>query len=265
MAVIVLVSGSGSPGVTTAAVGLALSWPRPCLLVDADPSGSRAILAGYFRGADIGVQATLVDLAVANRQGTLVEDLPRALVRLEESQVSFLCGPLRHTQARSLDALWDPLSGLFRGLERTGQDVIVDAGRLGLDGSPLKLFTTADLAVLVTRSTLPALVSASSWAPTLREVFDRAGGADSLGALVIGPGDPYGPREVTKVLDMKVVSAIADDPVSAAVFSRGAASPRRFDSSPLLRSLRAATHSITGAINHARASLDLPTAERVSP
>ena len=38
MAVIVLVSASGSPGVTTAAVGLALSWPRPVLLVEADPT-----------------------------------------------------------------------------------------------------------------------------------------------------------------------------------------------------------------------------------
>ena len=34
MAVICLTSASGSPGVTTTAVGLALCWPRPVLLVE---------------------------------------------------------------------------------------------------------------------------------------------------------------------------------------------------------------------------------------
>ena len=37
MSLIVLTSASGSPGVTTTALGLALGWPRPALLVDADP------------------------------------------------------------------------------------------------------------------------------------------------------------------------------------------------------------------------------------
>ena len=39
MAVIALASASGSPGVTTTALGLALLWPRPVLLVEADPTG----------------------------------------------------------------------------------------------------------------------------------------------------------------------------------------------------------------------------------
>ena len=37
MAIIVLTSVGASPGVTTTALGLALQWPRECLLVDADP------------------------------------------------------------------------------------------------------------------------------------------------------------------------------------------------------------------------------------
>ena len=51
MALIVLTSAAGSPGVTTTAVGLALTWPRPVLLVEADPTGGSAVLAGYFRAA----------------------------------------------------------------------------------------------------------------------------------------------------------------------------------------------------------------------
>ena len=50
MAVIALTSASGSPGVTTTALGLALLWPRPVLLVEADPTGGSGLLAGYFRG-----------------------------------------------------------------------------------------------------------------------------------------------------------------------------------------------------------------------
>ena len=50
MAVVALASASGSPGVTTTALGLALLWPRPVLLVEADPTGGSGLLAGYFRG-----------------------------------------------------------------------------------------------------------------------------------------------------------------------------------------------------------------------
>ncbi|HEY9562625.1 MAG TPA: hypothetical protein VIR30_02545, partial [Nocardioides sp.] len=50
MAVIALCSASGSPGVTTTALGMALLWPRPVLLIEADATGGSGILAGYFRG-----------------------------------------------------------------------------------------------------------------------------------------------------------------------------------------------------------------------
>ena len=36
MTITVLTSASGSPGVTTTALGLTLQWPDSCLLVDGD-------------------------------------------------------------------------------------------------------------------------------------------------------------------------------------------------------------------------------------
>ena len=51
MALIVLASAWGSPGVTTTALGLTFNWPRPVLLVEADPTGASGVFAGYFRGA----------------------------------------------------------------------------------------------------------------------------------------------------------------------------------------------------------------------
>ena len=202
MALIVLTSANGSPGVTSSALGLAMAWPRPSILVDADPTGSRAIPAGYFRGGQLPSEGSIVDLALAHRQGSLVEELPRLLMRIPNTHIQLLNGPVRHNQARALDSLWEPLAGAFKNLERNGQDVIVDAGRLGLEGSPYKLLAAADLALLVTRSTVPALVGAASWAPTLRDTFTRSGAATSLGALVVGPGMPFTAGEVSKTLQM---------------------------------------------------------------
>ena len=65
MAVIALCSASGSPGVTTTAVALAWNWPRPVMLVEADPVGGSAILAGTFQGMRE-YRSGLVELATTN-------------------------------------------------------------------------------------------------------------------------------------------------------------------------------------------------------
>jgi hypothetical protein len=262
VALIVLMSASGSPGVTSTALGLAMTWPRPTILVDADPTGSRAIAAGYFRGGQLPTDATIVDLALAQQQGTLSADLPAALMRIPDTQVQLLGGPLHHQQAQGLDSLWQPLAVALKDLERTGQDVIVDVGRLGLQGSPMGLIAAADVALLTTRSTLPALVAASSWAETLRDVFSRVGALSSLGTMIVGPGRPYRPVEAAKVLQIPVVSTVAWDPTSAEVFSVGAQPPRRFTSGDLSRSLRTAGESIRVVLQQTRAALALVPAGR---
>ncbi|MFD6137095.1 hypothetical protein [Isoptericola sp. NPDC056618] len=257
MALIVLTSANGSPGVTTSALALALSWPRPVVLVDADPTGARAVPAGYFGGAQMPTDTTVVDLAVSHRHGTLAEDLPRALMSFPDSQVQYLAGAMNHQQSRALDELWEPLSAVFRSLEGNGQDVIVDAGRLGLVGSPTKLLTQADLALLTTHSSLPALVAASSWAQSLRDAFTGVGAIESLGALVVGPGRPYGGGEVAKVLRVPVVAGLDWDPASAEVYALGAKRPKKFSSSGLNKSVRAAVQSIGSSVARSRQQLAL--------
>jgi len=254
MALIVLTSASGSPGVTTSALGLALSWPRPCLLVEADPTGGSGILAGYFHG-DVAHMGGLMDLALAHREGTLAEAIARATMPIPHTAVQFLPGIRGHWQARSMVPVWEPLSGALQALERNGQDVIVDAGRLGLAGCPEPLIYAADLALLVTRSTLPSLAGARSWAQTLRSGFEQAGALSSLGVLLVGAGEPYGSREVSKVLQIPVTASLPIDLDAAAVFSRGAGPPRRFESSQLVRGLRAAGSAIQSVVNTNRASL----------
>ena len=257
MALIAVTSAHGSPGTTTSALGLALAWPRPVVLVDADPTGARFIPAGYLRGADLPTTRTVVDLAISLRNGTVDEDLPRSVFTLPGSQVQYLPGALNHQQAPALDGLWAPLAETFKSLERNGQDVIVDVGRLGLAGSPYPLLAAADLALLAVRSSLTALVAATSWAPTLRSTFEHDGARDALGAIVIGENRPYGSGEVAKVLALPVIARLAWDPDTAAVYSEGEQPARKFAASPLNKSLVAAVAAIRSTLTAGREELGL--------
>ena len=220
MAVIALASASGSPGVTTTALGMALLWPRPVLLVEADPTGGSGLLAGYFRGTTEYV-AGMIELALTSTSvGDALADVARPI---EGTQVSYIAGTRSHTQAGALRDLWPPLAEALADLESTGQDVIVDAGRLGLAGSPEPLLDAADLALLVSRTTLPALSALRSWAESMqRPALDW----HQAGVLLVGEGQPYSAREVSASSSLPVVASLADDPESAAVFSRGAQPPR---------------------------------------
>jgi hypothetical protein len=220
MALIVLASASGSPGVTTTALGIALVWHRPVVLVDADPVGGSALLAGYFQGT-VSDDDAMVNLVLARRDGRLAEVLPRTMIGIPNTYVSLLPGPKSHAQAGSLSELWSALAYELRTLEQTGQDVIVDAGRLGMVHSPHGLIRAADLAVLVSRTDLPALAAARQWAGQWTEASRDGTGAASVANLLVGVGRPYDASEVVKVLGIPVLGSLAWDARSARVFSEG--------------------------------------------
>lgn len=248
MAVIALCSASGSPGVTTTAVALSLNWPRPVLLVEADPTGGSGVLAGFLRGTaeyDCGlIEVALSPLGVA--------DALRDVVRPLAPTVSFVAGVRGHAQAGALRDLWEPLSAALADLESNGQDVIVDAGRLGLSGSPTPLLDDADLTVLLTRTTLPALAAARSWAAAAR---NPGTGWRHPGVLLIGEGRPYRASEVSKVLDLPVVTNLPDDSEAAAVYHRGDTPPRHFETGAYARSIGAAIQSLQAHVARGRNSL----------
>lgn len=249
MAVVALTSASGSPGVTTTALGMALLWPRPVLLVEADPTGGSGLLAGYFRGTTEYVSG-MIELALTS---TSVSDALADVARpIEGTQVSYVAGTRSHTQAGALRDLWPLLAEALADLESTGQDVIVDAGRLGLAGSPETLLDVADMVLLVSRTTLPALSALRSWAESMRR---PALELHQSGVLLVGEGQPYSAREVSTVVNLSVVASLADDPESAAVFFRGATPPRKFETGALPRSLHAAIAAIHSAIARRRTEL----------
>jgi hypothetical protein len=248
MAILCLTSASGSPGVTTTAVGMAFSWPRPVLLVEADPTGGSGVLAGFLRGTTP-YDAGLIELALSPL-GTA--DALRDVVRPLSPNVSLVTGIRSHAQATALRDVWDPLAAALRDLDDNGQDVIVDAGRLGLMGSPTPLLDAADAALLVTRATLPTISAARSWAETVRQ---PGIGWRHPGLLLVAEGQPYRSTEVAKVLGMPVVADLPDDPAAAAVYHRGAAPPKHFETSPYVRALQAAVQSVQAHVARGRLAL----------
>jgi hypothetical protein len=262
MAVIALTSGGRAPGVTTCAVAMTLSWPRPCLLVEADVSGSSSILAGLL-GGSVPHDRGVVDLAVAQRRGSFstssVYDAAIAIPRYEHARL--IAGLASPAQAATVAGVWEPLAVELRGLERSGADVIVDAGRLGAQHPPMALLRAADAVVLVTGSTIPSVSAARSWAGILRDDLAAHGaGPDVLTGLVVGEGRPYPTREVGTVVGVPVVATIEWAPATAEAFSLGpnGASPgggRKLDGSRLMRSIHSANLAVQDMIVRRRARL----------
>lgn len=248
MAVICLTSASGSPGATTTAVGLAFCWPRPVLLVEADPTGGSGILAGFLKGTTP-YDAGLVELALSP---LTTADALRDVIRPLSPNVSLVAGTRTHAQAAALRDVWEPLGLALRELGSSGQDVLVDGGRLGLAGSPRQLLESADATLLVTRANLPSISAARSWAETVRQ---SGTGWNHPGLLLIGEGQPYRDTEVSKVLGMPVVADLPDDPAAAAVYHRGTPPPRHFETGPYVRGLQAAALSVQAHVERGRFAL----------
>jgi hypothetical protein len=254
MAVIALTSGGRAPGVTTSAVAMALSWERPCLLVEADVSGSSSILAGLL-GGNVSHDCGVVDLAVAQRRGNFSTDrvfeATTPIPRYEHARL--IAGLASPAQAATVASMWEPLAVELRALERSGIDVIVDAGRLGAQHPPTALLRAADAVLLVTGSTIPSVAAARAWAGLLRDELTAQGaGPDVLAGLVAGEGRPYASREVGAVVGLPVVATIAWAPDTAEAFSLGADAGRKLDGSRLVRSVRGANLAVRDMIARRR-------------
>jgi hypothetical protein len=252
MAILLLTSTSGSPGVTTLAVGLALTWPRPILLADCDPGAHQAILAGYLGGCSAGGKG-LLRVAEAHRdrrplrEAVLDQTLP--LSAEAESRRLFLPGFAKPGSATHFSGVWEDLADAFDRLGEVDIDVIIDSGRLAAQGPPAALLERSALTLVVVTSTLRSIMSARVHLPVLRE-HPRLTSTDRshLGLIVVGEGQPYGRAEIAKALDVPVITSIAYDPKAAAHLSDSRPRQRRFDSSPLIRSIRDAASQLSNIL-----------------
>ena len=257
MAVLVLTSCSGSPGVTTLAVALALTWPRPVLLVDADPGASQAVLAGYLTGRSAGGKG-LLRVAEAHRDRRdlreAVVDQCLTLAETDGDRRLFLPGFTRPGSAGHFAGVWEDLADAFDRLGDVDLDVVVDAGRLGPLGLPPALLERSALTAVLLGSSLRAVLAARVQLPVLAEGQRTGSGArPRTGLVVVDEGHPYRGTEIGKALGLEVVARLPHDPLSAAHFSDGAPQHRRFAGAPLVKAVRSTASTFSGVLQQSTA------------
>lgn len=257
MAILLLTSCSGAPGVTTLAVGLALTWPRPVLLADADPGASQAVLSGYLTGRSASGKG-LLRVAEAHRdQRNLREAVVDQCLTLGDTDGErrlFLPGFTRPGSAAHFAGVWDDLAETFDRLGDVDLDVIVDAGRLGPLGLPPGLLERSALTLVVLGSSLRSVMAARVQLPVIAETSRASAGTRGrTGLVVVDEGHPYRASEIGKALGTEVLARLPDDGDSAAHFSDGAPQHRKFAGAPLVRSVRAAASSFSGVLQQSTA------------
>jgi hypothetical protein len=252
VAILLLTSAGGSPGVTTLAVGLSLTWPRPVLLVDADPGAHQAVLAGFLAGRSAGGKG-LLRVAEAHRDRRPLREvvIDQTIALSEEGQIQrrFLPGFTKPGSAAHFVSVWEELAETFDGLAEVDIDVIIDCGRLSTTGLPAPLVERSAVTALMLQSNLRAIMSARTHLPTLRD-HARLGQNDhgQLGLIIRGQGLPYGRGEISKTLGVPVLADIASDPQQSAILSDGRPPGRRFEASALMRSIRDASTQLANVV-----------------
>lgn len=238
MSTLVLTSASGAPGVTTTALGLTLQWPRESVLLDADRAASQAVLAGYLAGQSphgLGLQALLHaqrerrDLAEAFAANRL--PLPRTPGNGPDGEPPprwFVPGFTHLGSIDHMEALWTPLLEAQRD---SVADLIIDAGRQGHRGLPGALLGGADAVALVCRT---SLVSLAALALHLPQLLDAAP-VGQAGLILVGPGRPYGAREVSEQFGVPVLAEIPWEPRQAGDLAEGVPLARNWPRQALAR------------------------------
>lgn len=194
MGLIAIASLSGSPGVTTAALALAASWPQTPspTVVECDPSGGD--IAAYWH---LHCRPGLTDVAAAAAEFSTGE--PEALeegvqtIEVAGAQVRVVCAAPGGAGVRSaLPTIAAPGAKI---LDRPGAWTIADVGRLDWGSVAWPLVTAADATLVVVKGSLAGVAHLRSRLGDLRQ-------AEAFGARVavaVAPGE-YTPGEVADLL-----------------------------------------------------------------
>lgn len=176
---IALASVKGSPGVTSTGLALAATWPRPVVLLEADPAGGDlAYRCRAAHGGPVSAHRGLLRLAAAVRAGT-----PSPGAVFEESQllacgVNLIQGVASSAQARGLVGLW-PMIG--QACTTAEVDVIADLGRLDRASALMPLGQAAHHLLPVASTSLDSVMHLTEG------LNDIAGGIAQHGTVNISP------------------------------------------------------------------------------
>jgi len=247
VAVITLASLAGAPGVTTAAAALAVHWPRPVLLLEADTSAASSVMAGFFRAnlrtTDGGVEKLAFalsrnalypedifdpELALAIAVHELAPIRTAPIPALPEGHRMWVIPGFSNLRvADGVRGLWGKLPTLFAALDEAGFDVIVDLGRLDIDDPRLVLVDTADQVIFCATSTMVDL-NRCFRRLEVEDLAERArrGDPDRTWLLLNTPVAEAHPAKEFSAHVLPVIGTLPHDPAGAAVFSVGRPDPK---------------------------------------
>ena len=232
-------SAKGSPGVTTAMLALALTWPRPAVLVEADLAGGD-LRAGFLQ-TKAPAGRDLLGFALATRRGPA--DVADFALAVEDGNVWVVPGLTDPAQREALLPAWPQA---VASANAVGRDVLLDVGRLD---SSLSLVSGAEPVVmlLVLAPTLTGVDRAYPVATRLRDATADGHGAARLGLLAVGDG-PYSASELAAALELPVLGVLPADDRGAQALSAGRIDQR----SPLLRAARAVSAELASGLDTSR-------------
>lgn len=194
MAVIILCSVSGAPGVTTLATALAATSQQRTLIVEADTSTTSRIIPGVL-GGSIPHETGMADLMIGDHYGRLTEQaLWEHSIGVTDT-IALIPGFTTLASAHDAgDRFWDNLTLPLRAVAARGITIIIDAGRITAGDPRTPLLRFADSTTLLIQNTLPAFASAHTLThpstPTtpagwLREQMAQVGHEEYLDVIVV--------------------------------------------------------------------------------
>lgn len=260
MSLLVLAGATGAPGVTTTALGLTLCWPGEVLLVDGDRQPAQSVLAGHLQDADARGRGLAGVLQAHRERRPIAERLDALSLPLDpthpdatppDAARAFLPGFPHPGTVRLFEPAWAELSDALSA--RPGS-VLVDAGRIGVDGLPGPLTSAADGVAVVTRTGLADLVALRLYLPLVMDAV----APERVGLILVGPGRPYPPAEISEQFGVGVWASLEWDPNRASVLSQGRGLGRGFLRSAYWRSLQTAARAMALRFERAQQRIGVP-------
>ncbi len=243
MSIYLLTSASGAPGVSTAALGMALRWPRASMLLEADVQQS--LLAGYF-GGSVPAEPNLTQVALRASRGeeNLKEAIWHAAQRFpsdaEPHRRLFIPGPTPPWMRHAVDQRWGSIAPTLSRMDEAGLDVLVDLGRIPTPVSqtpsllPAALVDSSDLVAVMMEPTLPGIAAARVLLEGLLMQIKHSVRQPELCLLLREPASAprrlgrahvaaqtYSAREITRQLKVPVGGTVDHDPAGALLLNQG--------------------------------------------
>lgn len=235
MSMVTLTSIGTSPGITTTAVALAVEWPKPVILVEADISKPSSVIAGYMQCQISGKRglSTLAEISAmssVDRESILGSCVPLTSTGEDEGTENLLLPAISNPEAgHGITTMWGELAEELTAFEASGYDVIVDLGRwAGSKDRRIALAERADVLLYGLQPTFSALAALDYGKKSIEPLRDAVGRGDSSSAVLYQPVvGGSSTREVKKFLNMGISGEIPFAPKQAAVFSQGEPSSKR--------------------------------------